>query len=286
MGEIGAVAVPLTRLFAPARLRRRVRTETAILIRIVEAALVAVLAYLVVSFLYLGALEPPPPGGGPVRAQSAQAREDLAVLERITPFRRAAPLEDAVAAQPDTAPIAPETALDLTLNGVRFEADGASVAFITAPNEERKRFVIGDEIMAGVFLDGVYEERVILRRAGLRESLAFRSDEAGLFGQPERRVVVAQAAQPDLLDFVELRPRLSNGALDGFEIHWTERDALFRSFGLAPGDVLRAVNGAAALSGEQASELLDELRDAERITLTLERGGEMRDVEIDLNELR
>lgn len=73
---------------------------------------------------------------------------------------------------------APTTTLAVTLTGVMASNNPRSgVAFIAADDGEPRKVRVGDEIQAGVLLDQVYPDRVILSRGGNLESLPLR--EAG-----------------------------------------------------------------------------------------------------------
>lgn len=76
---------------------------------------------------------------------------------------------------------APTTTLAVTLTGVLASSDPRSgVAFIAGDDGEPRRIRVGEEIQAGVVLDQVYPDRVILNRGGNLESLPLR--EAGSLG--------------------------------------------------------------------------------------------------------
>lgn len=73
------------------------------------------------------------------------------------------------------AQLAPTTTLNVTLTGVLASSNPrAGVAFIAGGNGEPQKIRVGEEIQAGVVLDQVYPDRVILSRGGSLESLPLR----------------------------------------------------------------------------------------------------------------
>jgi general secretion pathway protein C len=66
----------------------------------------------------------------------------------------------------------PETTLQLTLKGIYSDPDEAwGSAIIAVPGKEDHVYLIGDTIPGGAVLLDIYEDRVILRRAGQLEVL-------------------------------------------------------------------------------------------------------------------
>ncbi len=140
------------------------------------------------------------------RAAAPTLTADITVLQQLDAFHRqtvetqAAPVQEA----------APATALDLTLNGANADDDDPTrgSAFITGPNNQQKRYRVGDEVLPGVVLREVYRHRVLLERAdGSLETLPFanrgptlvRVEDAGDFDAAPKRVLQRADAgqQPD-----------------------------------------------------------------------------------------
>lgn len=107
-----------------------------------------------------------------VANRAGEARSsDFTVLERITPFPRAAKREEG------TGPVsieAPETSLDLVLHGVLMRADTGGVAYISVGEAGQKSYRVGDTIDAvgGVLVRRILPGAVILERDGQQERLA------------------------------------------------------------------------------------------------------------------
>lgn len=75
------------------------------------------------------------------------------------------------------AQLAPTTTLNVTLTGVLASSNPrAGVAFIAGDDGEPQKIRVGEEIQAGVMLDQVYPDRVILNRGGNLETLPLREE--------------------------------------------------------------------------------------------------------------
>jgi len=86
----------------------------------------------------------------------------------INPFRTASAPEAPLGA--DTAADLAETTLSLRLHGTWVNGQGG-VAIIAISEDKQGRFAIGDAITAGVTLEQVYQDHVVILRGGLREKL-------------------------------------------------------------------------------------------------------------------
>ena len=107
---------------------------------------------------------------GPV-ARTAAGGVDVAILERVTPFRAGPATADPQAEAEALA--APETELDLRLFGVRAGSDETGVAYIAAEGQAQAGYRVGDEIdgAEGVTLERIFTDSVLLRRNGRLERL-------------------------------------------------------------------------------------------------------------------
>ena len=70
-----------------------------------------------------------------------------------------------------------------------------------------------------------------------------------------------------------LEPHISNGKTDGFVIKQLNRRSLLVSMGLLRGDVIKLVNDMKLDSPEKALQILQQLREARRLTVDIERFG-------------
>ncbi len=102
---------------------------------------------------------------------------DVGMLARMSPFSGKTVITEIK--QPKlNQPDAPETELNMVLNGVRADGRGAGVAFISTGKNEQKRYVVGDEIVGlqGVSIESIYADGVLISRNGRVERLSNRHD--------------------------------------------------------------------------------------------------------------
>ncbi|MFC7290350.1 type II secretion system protein N [Hirschia litorea] len=145
-----------------------------------------VLALFCARFVWFFAVGPnfneAPPAIKSGRVNSLQVSSvDVSMLSRITPFRtlQNEPVLAVTVQQPD----APETELDITLNGVRADGDGGGIAFITVGGGVQKRYKQGDPLegLRNVSVDSIFADGVLLTREGRLERLSnFHDDDIGI----------------------------------------------------------------------------------------------------------
>ncbi|WP_242371805.1 type II secretion system protein GspC [Anaeromyxobacter sp. SG26] len=70
-------------------------------------------------------------------------------------------------------------------------------------------------------------------------------------------------------------PSFKNGAANGFKLFSIQPNSLYASIGIENGDVIQRVNGYEINSPEKALELYQKLRESQRVTIELERGGQV-----------
>lgn len=170
-----------------------------------------------------------------------------------------------------------QTRLPLTLQGV-FMADEnqASAAIVSQQNKPGKRYIVGDMLPGNAKLEEVFTDRIILTRAGVRETLQFPKsktefvaedypdetiDDAdaqreltGLQDAANADLAQSEAAPEEIVD--QYRERLAEdpaAALNdlgvetvdggGYRIGNLASNPLLRSTGLQAGDVILSVNG-------------------------------------------
>src|SRR5690554_5156482 len=185
---------------------------------------------------------------------------------------------------------APETGLRLRLEGVligqRPEDSGAIVA---GSNGETEYYRVGDTLPGNAELAEVEPGRVLIRRGGRYESLAF-EDEVGVEGmlaespQPQTEPVES----PDAF-LASARAQLDaegSAALTAYGLSPADEDgqsgyvydgsnAMLNAVNLRPGDVITAVNGQRLGNVEQDKALLDDWRSQPRLDIEIERDGSL-----------
>lgn len=179
----------------------------------------------------------------------------------------------------------------IVLHGIR--AGGAqAAAFLSSGDGRQGAYRIGDGVVAGVTVQAIASDHVLLRtgsgvrRLALVESTASAAatspattTTAAAGGAPAVTSNVGTAAGTATAAAVDPQQLLTTAGLrasedgSGFTVMPRGDGALLRQAGLAPGDVLTQLNGR-TLDAEHLRELQDELRDGQAATLTYRRDGQ------------
>jgi general secretion pathway protein C len=183
---------------------------------------------------------------------------------------------------------APETRLRLRLVGLAAgDTPGQGHAIIAESGSPERLYAVGDTIAGQARLHEVHADRVILERGGSLETLRLpRSDAspAAAASAPTRAVPSADLPRvqrsewlddPEkLLQSVQGRPIIRDGALYGLEVRPVRNARQFQQAGLQPGDVITSVNGMPLASIEAPENLFEELAAQSQVGIVVERGGE------------
>jgi len=177
---------------------------------------------------------------------------------------------------------APETMLNLQLYGIRAGMNGGS-AIIAGADNIQKAYFIGEEIAPGVRLERVAQGRVTIRRNGVVESISLDKERVATMPEvvAEPTAVTAPAASASSSDEwrrisgdvatlfagLKLAPRAEGGVV-------LQSGAALAQFGFSSGDVLVAVNGTPVRDVANLTAAATTWRDAERLTLEVERDGQ------------
>ncbi len=242
-----------------------------------------------------------PGSAGSLSADAAQA--DLGALLRVDGFGLNAPERAARPAVVD----APETGLNLTVTGLRALAGGVGSALIRLPDGTEGVFGVGDEVLAGVQLEEIRADRVLLSRNGVLESLLAYggADRARLVSRAGEQIsgasldgtgagadpsapnsvtsgartpggALSEPVQPvsaqGLLGGVDVRPVRERGAITGYRLYPAGDGTVFASAGFEPGDTLISVNGRNADALGSLAAAFSDPGARERAAIVLMRG--------------
>ncbi len=203
---------------------------------------------------------------------------------------------------------APETSLNLQLDGLRMSnvADVAGNAIIRAPNGQSENYQIGDEVIAGVTLERILSDRVIINRDGANETLMLGGRQAGLSVIGDESMVAspvanldqasATASAPDLPEiagrivgpeilFTSMRaePARTERGATGYRLLARGDAALMRDAGFEPGDILLQFNNT-SVTDTDLEELFDRFGQVQSATLLIERDGVDRIIRLSIGE--
>jgi general secretion pathway protein C len=228
------------------------------------------------------ALSPPPAIATAPVPTLAPAADPLATAQRLAATQ--------AFGAPDAAAIdagdAPDSRLDLKLRGVIAAGEPRwSRAFIASGNDDERAYPIGAQLPGGALVQAIHPDRVVLSRSGSLETLRLPRDattgaEPGAIQTADLRG--AQANPSRLLDW--LRPVVATesntGRQLGYRVYPGRDPDRFTKLGLLPGDLVTAVNGQPLDDPSRSMELMRNLTGSDNITLTVERDGAQRIVQI------
>jgi type II secretion system protein C len=241
---------------------RRKRTPGLWGIGLVEAAYIIVAGILFARLLFtlLTPLPIPAPG---VQQAATGPQADLSVFGRFDPFVGTAPTT--VEAPPVRLE---ETRLNLKLVGTF--VDGTKTATIQTGSGQRV-FALGEAIAAGVTIEEIHADHIILRRNGMTESLSFENRERRpVRAQTPQVAPASETALPaGLQDFVRIEPAPGG---DGYILYAGRRPQFFEAAGLLNGDRLLAINNRAVGEDFEFDQLAGAIGGG-GVQLTVERQG-------------
>lgn len=193
---------------------------------------------------------------------------------------------------------APETRLNLQLQGILAAEDDAPSLAIIRSGQTEKIYAPGDTVSGGARVHAILADRVILRRSGQLETLRLPrlGDKLEGIEISESAPVEDAGAAPlelgeplprdpeSLAELIRYRPILRDGSIYGFQVQPGQDRAAFVKAGLRPGDIVTAVNGTALNDPAEATQLMSKLQEADNITLTLERDGNLISVNLNMTQ--
>lgn len=281
---------------------RPVRLAAEFVLIVFLALLMARLVWVVASPTEAVATYTDRPLPSPMRGTSSalSIAADRTVLMRSNPFSQAdvdAPIIEE----------APETTLNLKLIGLRMSTEGgdASNATIRTPNGMAENFTVGDELLAGVTLERILSDRVIINRDGASETLMRGDRGEGLSvitdesrttppeaatlrpttsidasARPEPSIITAQFSGPDVFfGAVSASEAREGDTVIGYRLSPIGSAEIMRQAGLQPGDIVQSVNGV-PLTGEGVADLIDRIAAAETADLIINRDGSIQTVRL------
>lgn len=279
------------------------------------ALLLALVAFAVAAAnLVLNLLPAPTSGGGDSPAtttlQAATTIPDVNVA-KLHLFGQAGAQGSVVVEE------APETQLNLTLLGtVAAERITEGLAIIADDAGVQGFYGGGDELPGGAVLREIYADRVVLERAGIRESLKLERNEAAVSSNSRGRPVgptstpVVQTGRLNtgvtpnvdweavrsnqVLDPVRLRqlgqqiraqPFMENGQPVGVRLMATQNSTVLSRLGLRSSDIVIAVNDIPLNDPSRQFELMSLLNNQSTFNVRVRRNGREMTLNIDASKI-
>jgi general secretion pathway protein C len=217
---------------------------------------------------------------------------------------------------------APATTLQLSLRGTLADADPhRGIAVIADAQGNDRAWRAGEELSIGVKLEEVHADRVVLLHDGVQEVLTLVRDEPAQRvapipigtrpGDPPRNTAASPAGGtvtsfvPPILPQgslnwqqtmekigadpaqaardVRINPVIDDGHIVGVRVSAASGDAaLLGRLGLRPSDIVTAVNGVPVDSLERGQQILESLRSANSVRVTVTRDGRPAEVTVQL----
>lgn len=213
--------------------------------------------------------------------QAESSASQTIVLTQLNPFGSASQTYAAEAQG------AVETTLDMKLAGVRSVSGNASAssAVISFPDGVQKRFVPGDEVMAGILLVNVTPDAIHLSRNGSIELLSLYPYRTAPFirdpAQPapaEARVFASDTTAPvvdvtpaALAADTAMTPEFRGGEVSGYRLEPRGAGA-FEAAGLQSGDLILRINGQ-AIEGLRPDQINQSVSSSSDVALDIVRQG-------------
>lgn len=259
-------------------------------------------------------LLPAPTSGGGVADQTGALKTASAVpdvdVARLHLFGQAGAQGQVVVED------APETQLSLTLLGtVAAERITEGLAIIADDTGVQGFYGGGDELPGGAVLREIYADRVVLERAGIRESLRLERNEAAVSTNNRGRPLpgaapVAQTGRLNtgvtpnvdwqtvrsnqVLDPVRLRqlgqqiraqPFMENGQPVGVRLMATQNSTILSRLGLRSSDIVVAVNDIPLNDPSRQFELMSLLNNQSTFNVRVRRNGREMTLNIDASKI-
>lgn len=287
---------------ALARWQSPARIVAEILLIALIASLIAKLIWLIVAPLESVSQFPDRPLPSPYSGTLSGAflSVDRTVLISGNPFAKNDVAEIVIAE-------APETNLNLQLLGV-FSSDTPSrsgTAFIKTPDNQTKRYAVGDDIIGGVSLERVLSDRVIINRDGASEVLMKVGRSAGLsvIGDDSQVALPGAEAQSSsepsneslppivgkvagaeiLFTAMSVAPTRLESGVEGYRVSARGDPQAMRQAGFEPGDVLLQFNGTPTANID-VEDLFETFEEIDTAILRVDRNGTERTIRLELGE--
>jgi len=230
-----------------------------------------------------------------------------ASLEQVASLHLFGDTTAAVVDQVEAPVTAPETALNLTLKGlIAVDQQEQALAIIAQDRGDEQAYRVGDSVPGGAVIHEILADRVILQRGGRFETLTLpkdrmAGDSVGLppapvpmrSPPPQGRSGKSPQQLRDLrerilhnpqeaMQLINAQPVMDGGQMKGYRVSPGRDRRLFSSVGLRPGDIVTNINGVPLSDPAQMGQLLQQLTTANRLSVTVERGGRQSQLSLDL----
>lgn len=260
---------------------------------VLALAVAAQLALIVVGLTSRKRQPPPPP---PV-AMAPVAPLDVGTLINAHLFGNAAAQASGDAAN------APPSSMPLVLAGVLATEDPKEgMAIIGESAQAAKVVSVGQQVPGGAQLHSVYNDRAIIDRAGVLESVYLPKATGGAIGfnPPPPPVAAAPASNEAMVErmrklvnedpgligqIMRPQPVFAGGKMRGFRVYPGSNRQAFARIGLRPGDLVTAINGTPLDDKDRAQEIFSTLSSSTDARVSITRNGRQQELVLNLAQI-
>jgi len=209
---------------------------------------------------------------------------------------------------------APQTRLNLTLTGVVTSSVQGKGGAIIENQGNQETYGLGEKILGtNATLQEMYTDRVIIRNNSANETLMLDGldyQKIQSKNQPIPSPATTQPTSPSrstqrhvtlsdealdatrslqqrpasFTDFIAVSPHRPDGELKGYKVSPGSKPELFNAAGLQTDDIITEINGLDLTDMQQSVEAMGELRQAQSLQITVNRGNELLTLYLDLPE--
>jgi len=197
---------------------------------------------------------------------------------------------------------APPSSMPLVLAGVLATADPKEgMAIIGESAAAAKVVAVGQQVPGGATLHSVYNDRAIIDRGGVLESVFLPRRTAGGAGPiPAMPPPAAAAGNEQLLDRMRklvnddpgmigqvMRPQpvFANGEMRGFRVYPGPNRQAFARMGLRAGDLVTAINGTPLNNKDRAQEIFATLNSSTDARVTITRANKQQELVLNIAQI-
>ncbi len=285
--------------------------------RIVSVLLLAYLAFLLAKLVWL-VITPEPKAYQTVNNTSVSTKSTTASNVNISQFLSLDLFgiynpDEAVVEEEDEIINAPQTQLNLTLSGVVPSDDDETASAIIEHKGKQETLGIGDKIAdTRATLDKVYFDRVIIKRAGISETLMLdgldfnqvsvtsaqkvnkkpvkstrnKNVKSSLDNRDNNRLKqqvndlksVISKDPGKITDYLRITPKNVEQKTVGYFLRPGKQPEFFKASGLKAGDVAIQLNGYDLTSALDAAQALQALKTESEVTLLVDRDGDVTEI--------
>jgi general secretion pathway protein C len=197
---------------------------------------------------------------------------------------------------------APATSMPLVLTGLFATEDPKEGMAIIGESSQAAKFVtVGQQVPGGAQLHSVYNDRAIIDRAGVLESVFLPKTTGGSLamapppppgGQPEGNEAVVERMRqmvnndPGLIGNL-MRPQavFAGGKMRGFRVYPGSNRQAFARLGLRPGDLVTGINGTPLDDKDRAQEVFNTLSSSTEARVSVTRNGRQQELVLNLAQV-